>query len=367
MEDTVAMTGLGACPEPGGSGRDTGASDVNSASGTHSADGAREAAASGTAAPRERVRYAARTARGNDAGPPRRLPSGGPAPGRAHGTAWGMRRAGAAFTAALLAVAATAAWHTSAGAAEEAPQGPPRVVIGGSPADATDNPWMVALSSRSMYGSSRSGQFCGGTLIAPTKVLTAAHCMVEPDGSLTRRPDLKVIQGRTDLRTTAGHEVAVTDVHVNPSFDMARVDKDWAVLTLAEPLDAAALPMVEQGENVYAADTPATVLGYGDTTGNGDYSPVLRTVTVPVTSDAACRSAYPGGVYGTYVAADMVCAGLTQGGKDACSADSGGPLLIDGRLAGIVSWGDGCALPKKPGVYTRVAAFAADIRAAAGM
>lgn len=372
MEDAVAMTGLGACPEPDG-GHGTGAADARGASGTDGVGGAREAAGkaagaeSGASSPRERGRYAARTARGDDAGPRRRLPSGGPAPGRACGAAWGVRRAGAAVTAALLAVAATAAWHASAGAAEEAPQGPPRVVIGGSPADATANPWMVALSSRSMYGSSRSGQFCGGTLIAPTKVLTAAHCMVEPDGSLTRRPDLKVIQGRTDLWTTAGHEVAVTAVHVNPSFDMARVDKDWAVLTLAEPLDAAVLPMVGQDEKVYAADTPATVLGYGDTTGNGDYSPVLRTVTVPVTSDAACRSAYPGGVYGTYVAADMVCAGLTQGGKDACSADSGGPLLIDGRLAGIVSWGDGCALPKKPGVYTRVAAFAADIRAAAGM
>lgn len=291
--------------------------------------------------------------------------------GETHGhpggrTARRTRRAGAALAAAVLAVVAGTA-QQAAVAAEQVPQGPPRVVVGGSPADATAHPWMVALSSRQMYGSARSGQFCGGALIAPTRVLTAAHCLFDEDGSPAQRPDFKVVQGRTDLGTTAGREVAVAKAYANPSFDHARVDRDWAVLTLAEPLPGPVLTLVGQGEDVYAADTPATVLGWGDTTGRGDYSSVLRQVTVPVTTDAACRSSYPGGVWGTYVASTMVCAGLRQGGKDSCSADSGGPLLIDGRLAGIVSWGDGCALPRKYGVYTRVSAFAADIRAAAGL
>ncbi|MYW05287.1 serine protease [Streptomyces sp. SID3343] len=247
------------------------------------------------------------------------------------------------------------------------PSGPPKVIVGGSPADTDTYPWAVALSSRATYGSARSGQFCGGTVIAPTKVLTAAHCMFDENGKRVDRPDLAVLQGRTDLRTTKGREVAVTGVYVNPRFEQSAIDGDWAVLTLADALDTDSAPIVAQGADVYAEGSAATVIGWGDTTGNGDYSSTLRQVTVPLISDTTCRTAYPGGPYGQYDPAGMVCAGERQGGKDACSADSGGPLLLDGTLAGIVSWGDGCAQARKPGVYTRVAAFARDIREAAGL
>ncbi|UGQ13883.1 serine protease [Yinghuangia sp. ASG 101] len=266
----------------------------------------------------------------------------------------------------LLAFGGVAALPGIGAAVEDAPQGPPKVIVGGTATTTDEHPWVVALSSRQTYGSDRSGQFCGGTLIAPDRVLTAAHCVVADDGTPANHPDLTVIQVRTDLGGTQGREVAVTAAHPNPSFDYASVEGDWAVLDLAEDLSGPVLPMVGQGENVYAADTPATVLGWGDTSGYGDYSSVLRQVTVPVTTDATCRSAYPGGSLGTYDAASMVCAGVPQGGKDACSADSGGPMVIGGRLAGIVSWGNGCALPRKPGVYTRVSAFVSDIQATAG-
>lgn len=275
------------------------------------------------------------------------------------------RRAVSGAAVVVLGFGGSAAAQGVAGAAESARQGPPKVIVGGTATTTADYPWMVALSSRQTFGSARSGQFCGGALIAPDRVLTAAHCVVDENGSLADYPDFRVIQGRTNLGGTQGREVVVSAAHPNPSFDTATVAGDWAVLELAEELPGPVLPTVGQSENVYAADTPATVLGWGDTTGYGDYSSVLRKVTVPVTTDATCRSAYPGGVLGTYDAASMVCAGLPQGGKDACSADSGGPMLIGGRLAGIVSWGSGCALPRKPGVYTRVSAFADDIQAAA--
>jgi secreted trypsin-like serine protease len=282
------------------------------------------------------------------------------------------RRALAVLGVALGILASSAAAATSAAAGppaaspstggEPSPRVPPKGVVGGVPATTTTYPWMVALSSRQAYGGGRSGQFCAGTLVAPAKVVTAAHCLVDDSGARIDHPDLKVIQGRTDLRTTAGREVVVSGVTVNPGYDPAGPAGDWAVLTLAEPLTSVPVArLVGQDEQVYAAGTRSTVLGWGDTTGSGTYASALRQVEVPIVSDKTCARAYPGGSGGRYDAASMVCAGRPEGGRDSCAGDSGGPLLIGGRLAGIVSWGRGCALPMTPGVYTRVAAFSAAI------
>jgi trypsin len=73
---------------------------------------------------------------------------------------------------------------------------------------------------------------------------------------------------------------------------------------------------------------------------------------VPIVSREECNKAY--GAYGG-ITVNMICAGVTGGGKDACQGDSGGPLVVDGKLVGIVSWGAGCADPLYPGVYSNVA------------
>uniref|UniRef100_A0A183J8N8 Peptidase S1 domain-containing protein n=1 Tax=Soboliphyme baturini TaxID=241478 RepID=A0A183J8N8_9BILA len=86
---------------------------------------------------------------------------------------------------------------------------------------------------------------------------------------------------------------------------------------------------------------------------------VLQQVTVPVIDVQLCNSSE---YYHGNIDTSMLCAGYTEGGKDACQGDSGGPLIClnEGRLwelHGIVSWGYGCALPFRPGVYTRVAKY----------
>ncbi|MEV7719915.1 serine protease [Streptomyces sp. NPDC088184] len=217
----------------------------------------------------------------------------------------------------------------------------------------------MALSSRDRFGEARAGQFCGGVVVAPKKVLTAAHCLSREalgvDVGSVR--DLRVITGRDALLGTGGQEIPVRETWTNPGFNPATNAGDLAVLTLADELPAKnAIPMAESGDAAYAPGTEAVVYGWGDTTGNSDYASSLRSAKVSVLSDTACAQAYPGGRNGMYDASTMLCAGELLGGYDACQGDSGGPLVARGRLIGLVSWGNGCARAGSPGVYTRISA-----------
>ncbi|MGW8885722.1 S1 family peptidase [Streptomyces sp. NPDC055749] len=240
-----------------------------------------------------------------------------------------------------------------------APAAADSIVIGGEPAHVADSPWAVALSSRDRFGGTRAGQFCGAVVIAPSKVLTAAHCLgYEVLGAdVSRIRDLRVIAGRDELLGSGGQEIAVRDAWINPGYDPDANAGDLAVLTLAGKLPASSvIPMAKAGDAAYGPGTRAAVYGWGDTTGGGAYASALRSAPVQVLPDVMCEQAYPGGLEGTYDAATMLCAGDPQGGHDACQGDSGGPLVARGRLVGLVSWGSGCGQAGSPGVYTRISA-----------
>ncbi|MER7699059.1 MULTISPECIES: serine protease [unclassified Streptomyces] len=233
------------------------------------------------------------------------------------------------------------------------------IVVGGQPAPVAESPWVVALSSRERFGGARSGQFCGGVAVAPTKILTAAHCLSEQalGGPVNRVKDLLVIAGRERLSDAGGQEVPVRGIWVNPAYDPVSNAGDLAVLTLSRALPkSGVIPTAAAGDAAYRPGTAAAVYGWGDTTGSGTYASVLRSAPVRVLPDSDCARAYPGGQEGTYRASAMLCAGDPAGGRDACQGDSGGPLVARGRLIGLVSWGSGCGRPGSPGVYTRVSA-----------
>lgn len=259
-----------------------------------------------------------------------------------------LRLAGVATSvlAAVLASAGVAASASTASADQSSADVQP-MIIGGEETTIEENPFVVALTTPSGF------QFCGGTIVAPTKVLTAAHCT---EGSSPS--DIVVVAGRTSLSAGGGTSAGVTDIWINPNWDSSALSNDASVLTLDTALAEAPLALASpQDADLYPAGANSTVYGWG-VTESGSTSDTLRKVDVPVTADDTCAASYPG----SFDPASMVCAGLAEGGKDSCQGDSGGPLegvAADGtrKVIGIVSWGQGCAEPDFYGVYGRVSAM----------
>ncbi|MGX1273125.1 S1 family peptidase [Streptomyces phaeoluteigriseus] len=252
---------------------------------------------------------------------------------------FGITRARKAAALVAASAAAVATTLLSAPGAAAAPQ----PIVGGTTTSTTAYPFMMQITDASQ------NQFCGGTLVSPTKVVTAAHCMV---GETAGR--VRVVGGRTYLNGTNGTVSRVSKIWINPDYTDATDGDDVAVLTLSTSMPYTRASYVTSTQtSLYAAGTTARVLGWGTTSASGSSSNQLRTATVPIVSDSSCASSYGS----DFVASDMVCAGYTSGGVDTCQGDSGGPLLIGGVLAGITSWGEGCAEAGHPGVYTRLTAF----------
>lgn len=216
----------------------------------------------------------------------------------------------------------------------------------------------TAERSAAVYLVSDDGsQFCGGVLIDDDSVLTAAHC-----ATAVPSDELGVVAGRTDKNSDSGMRVAVSDTWVDPQFETPSGGDDVAVLNLARAVPYEPARIANSGDDErYEQGTTATVVGWGRTAEDGPESHVLREAEVPVVGDGEC-----GDSFSNYDPEAMVCAGYEQGGVDACQGDSGGPLLADGRVIGVVSWGQGCARAGKPGVYTRVGAYADQISRHAG-
>ncbi|MFD4562038.1 S1 family peptidase [Streptomyces sp. NPDC058469] len=252
---------------------------------------------------------------------------------------FGLNRARRTTAVVAAAAAAAATALLSAPTAVAAPQ----PIVGGSTTTTTTYPFVMQITDASQ------NQFCGGTLVSATKVVTAAHCMVGETTSSVR-----VVGGRTYLNGTNGTVSKVSKIWINPSYTDATNGDDVAVLTLSTSMSYTTAKYVASTDtSVYAAGTTARILGWGTTSENGSSSNQLRTATVPIVSDSSCASSYGS----DFIASDMVCAGYTSGGVDTCQGDSGGPLLIGGVLAGITSWGEGCAEAGYPGVYSRLTAF----------
>ncbi|XP_041094771.1 serine protease 27-like [Polyodon spathula] len=235
-------------------------------------------------------------------------------------------------------------------------------IVGGANSNAGMWPWQVDLQDNGVH-------VCGGSLVNENWVLSAAHCF--PDTSTTLR--YQVYLGRYMLNSInqAEQSFRIAKVLLHPSyqdphqgFDVALVQLDRAavftdsVLPVCLPTSAVLFP---EGMECW-------VTGWGDV-GTSVSLPapgILQELQLQIIDQSSCNQMYqvPTSLHPTTsnILSGMICAGFQAGQKDACQGDSGGPLvctMINGTWvqAGIVSWGDGCGDPNRPGVYAYLPAY----------
>ncbi|MBX3037140.1 MAG: trypsin-like serine protease [Anaerolineales bacterium] len=245
------------------------------------------------------------------------------------------------------------------------PEVEPRIV-GGQLADPGEYPWQVALigsNSDDEFYWGAGYQFCGGALIDPYWVLTAAHCVTEDDHSQSPASSIDIVAGLYNLEFPASgfQRKDVAQIIRHPNYDDLTFDHDIALMRLTSPVilggsgaTAAAMIALAPADIGSLANATSWVTGWGKTRVSPvEYPTQLHEVSLPIISNAQC-SLYWGGII-----AGNICAGNGTG-KDSCSGDSGGPLVINQGgtwiHVGIVSSG-AAACGDYPGIYTRTSYY----------
>jgi len=226
-------------------------------------------------------------------------------------------------------------------------------IVGGKDVNIEDYPYQLSLL---YYGS----HICGASIVSENIAVTAAHCTYGSSASYLS------VRASSSIKGSGGQVVSVAKIHQHPKFDYFNIDYDISVLELSSPITlgtgAQPIALPEENEDV-PGGTNSVVSGWGALREGGSSPSQLQAVEVPIVTLQKCKDAYGS----SSITERMLCAGFTEGGKDACQGDSGGPLVANGKLVGAVSWGYGCARPNYPGVYASVPNLRAYIKEVSGL
>lgn len=249
-------------------------------------------------------------------------------------------------------------------------------IVNGNATDIGQWPWQGGIA-RYLQDYSRWFLLCGASLLNELWVITAAHCVTYAGTTLTIEPDkFQVYLGKYHRQDSKDDEYVqvrkIQEIHIHPDYDPGLFDADIALIQLDSPIQLnsrvqpVCLPTEQTSRDNLVEGKVGVVTGWGMNE-NETYSETLQQAVLPVVSQANCEKGYEESELPLTVTDNMFCAGFKQGRSDACSGDSGGPMVFVDEsakerkwvLEGIVSWGSpkGCGNANQYGGFTTVSRF----------